>query len=306
MEMMLREEPHVVRRIASQMRVGWWRQGTTMDAEGAIFNEDDLDRDLKQLKAGPAGGVLRAMSIGVPSHLMPSDETFRPYAIRPSSETVTAFFDKWCAFVERVVSRYSPDLLIVWPEWSDGAAWGVSDKTGIVTDYVRLLSETYGVAHGKTSVGIGGFFLAPTPLWWPQLVAAGALEYSDALTLHPYSHYRDLSFVADYQERQIAEMAAFKPVYITEMGLPTVADPSTKLKGRQPETTPDGSGTVEPLTETEAARWWDVLLDIYESYCATVQVDIASPPATDHWGSRIGIGQWPRVMDVFKRRFPLS
>ena len=305
MELMLREEPHVVRRIASQMRVGWWRQGTTMDASGAIFNEDDLDRDLKQIKKGPCAGVKRALSIGVPPHLMPSDETFRPLAVRPSSETVTDFFNKWCAFVERAVSRYSPDLLIVFPEWSDGVAWGVTDKTGLVTDYVRLLSETYGVAHGKTQVGIGGFFLGPTPLWWPELMQAGALDYADAVTLHPYSHYRDLPFVVDFQERQIADMAAMAPVYITEMGLPTVADPTSRLKGRQPETTPDGSGAVDPLSETEAARWWTVLLDMYEVYAVTAQADIAGPKATDHWGTRIAIGEWPLVMDVFKQHFPL-
>ena len=305
MELMLREEPHVVRRMASTLRVGWWRQGTTMDASGAIYNEDELDRDLKLLKAGPCAGVKRALSVGVPSHLMPSDDDFRPFAIRPSTETVVEFLNKWCAFVERAVDRYAPDLLIVWPEWSDGAAWGVSDKQGIVADYVTLLREAYGVAHGKTIVGVGGFFLGPTPLWWPQLLAADALEYSDAVTLHTYSHYRDLPFVVDFQERQIAEMAAATPVYITEMGLPIVSDPATKLKGRQPETTPDGSGTVEPLVESEAARWWDVLLGMYKAYAVTVQADVSGPKAGDHWGTRLAIGQWPQVVDVFKRHFAL-
>lgn len=305
MELMLRENLTVIKRMARSMQVGWWGQYLAMDASGGIEHEAVRDHAFSEILASPFGSLKRQVDLRAEAEVMPSVAGFREGAFKHSDLTLEEFLALWSAFVDRTITKYEPRIVCVWPEWTDATAWGVADKTNLVTDYTLLLRHTAEAVKGRAQVCIGGFFLAAQPLWWPLLLEAGALDVADGVALHPYTHERDLSAVLAFQERQIAAMADRNKVYITEMGLPIVND-NTKLHGRQPETTPDESGRVEALTESEAARWWAVLLDMYDAYAECCHAMVSTRPPTDHWGSRISIGQWPEVMDVFRKFFKVK
>lgn len=305
MRLMLRETVPVLEETASQMEVTWSAMYVAMATDGTIIGEEALDRHFSDLAASSCASTLRSIGVLCSAEAMPSAPSFRAAATASSGETVSAFLGKWTSFVDRVITRYRPTLLPVWPEFTDKNAWGVANKDELARDYVTLLRATAAVAKGRTTVAVGGFFLAPQPLWWPQLMAEGVLDYAEAITVHPFTHHRDLAMVAEYQQKQLAQLAAILPVHITEMGLPC-AEKESELYTTQPENTADGSGRVTSLTEDECARWWDTLLDVYEPHCQTVSAEITSPAPSNHWGALIGIGQWPQVMRVFRAHFPLE
>jgi hypothetical protein len=305
MQLMFRESVAELEQMAAQMRVSWSGMYVAMQLDGAISSEEALDSHFASLATSSCASTSRSIGVLCSAQVLPSARDFRAAATAYSGETLSAFLDKWTRFVDRVITRYQPTLLPVWPEFTDANAWGVANKDELARDYVSLLRATAAVARGRTTVAVGGFFLAPQPLWWPQLVAEGVLDCVDAVTVHPFTHYRDLSMVVAYQQQQLAEMASTLPVYITEMGLPCAETPA-ELHTTQPGNTEDGSGNVTSLCEAECARWWEVLLDAYEPYCQTVCAEVTLSPPSSHWGSIIGIGRWPQILRVFREHFPLA
>ncbi|MBT7298544.1 MAG: hypothetical protein HN849_03480 [Victivallales bacterium] len=140
--------------------------------------------------------------------------------------------DLWLEYVRRVVTRYKARLRH-WEVWNEQNLEGFWREKPAPANYAKLLKATYREIKAidpELTVLIGGFAGIPWP-FIEGVYAAGGGPFFDVMNVHPYRYparpgpgklFRDL-------ERLRATMATHgdgdKPIWITEIGWPTHADP---------------------------------------------------------------------------------
>lgn len=141
--------------------------------------------------------------------------------------------DLWREYVRRVVARYR-DRIRYWEVWNEPNLQGAWRDKPDAANYTKLLEATYreikAIDPGLTVLS-GGFAGIPWD-YIEGIYAAGGGAFFDAMNIHPYRYptrpeqgklYEDI-------ERLRGIMASHgdqdKPIWITEIGWPTHADPA--------------------------------------------------------------------------------
>ncbi|MBC8472834.1 MAG: cellulase family glycosylhydrolase [Planctomycetes bacterium] len=151
-----------------------------------------------------------------------------------SSEAIEGF----CRYAEFVVRHFGKDVRLyeIWNEWDIGIGLPKKyDKGGSPEDYIKLLKAVYPrikAAEPDTIVIAGGCTSgAVNKGWFENIIRLGALDYSDAVSIHSYN------YSAGFPERSPETCSAWMtnvqnmlrkynkgkdvPFYVTEMGWPT-------------------------------------------------------------------------------------
>lgn len=149
---------------------------------------------------------------GAPRRIPPSDPAFFPATIRLASEAV---------------ERAPPGTIIeLWNEWDKSSHFDPS-----VDAYVRMIDQVVPAlrrASGNRPIVIGA--AADAKAWTESLIASGALEAVDGLSVHLYNHCsREASgapVMAMFHRLDAIREAMLsegqdKPVYVSEVGWPT-------------------------------------------------------------------------------------
>lgn len=105
-------------------------------------------------------------------------------------------------------------------------AWEIGNEpnlnkyyAGSAASYVRTLATAYEVLQGSGLVIAAGPSGASTPQYWRSLVNSGLERHCDRVNLHPYRTRPDAAIRVVDGFRRIVR----KPIWITELGLPTEA-----------------------------------------------------------------------------------
>lgn len=139
-------------------------------------------------------------------------------------------------YVRWVVGRYRGRVRFfeVWNEWNAGMGSGKKPPVrGGATDYVKLLADVHAAikADAPEAVVLAGAIEGLDTEWLRAMMAAGAGQYMDGLSVHPYVHAKG---EAGTPERSMAWLDqawnlvsgddAFngKSIYVTEIGWPSV------------------------------------------------------------------------------------
>ncbi len=153
----------------------------------------------------------------------------------PSSELAQQAF---CRYAEFIARRYKGKVKIfeVWNEWDNGC--GMKGRSGGSPEvYAKLLKKVYKqlkainpeciVLGGAVSgAGIGD----KTEGWVKRILQAGALDYMDGFSIHPYTYssacetyFNSFPQSVDKLEKILRKYnrGKDKPIYITEMGWTT-------------------------------------------------------------------------------------
>jgi hypothetical protein len=154
---------------------------------------------------------------------------------RPRSpEAIEGF----CRYAEFVVRHFGKDVRLyeIWNEWDIGIGLPKKyDKGGSPEDYIKLLKAVYHrikAAEPDAIVLAGGCTSgAVNKGWFENIIRLGALDYSDAVSIHSYN------YSARFPERSPETCSAWManvqkmlrkynngknvPFYVTEMGWPT-------------------------------------------------------------------------------------
>ncbi len=158
------------------------------------------------------------------------------------------------------------------------------------TTYARLLKATYEAikeVRPDALVYNGGMGVHGDVWQFERLAEAGALDYLDAINLHPFCfapHFFD--FIATY-ERLFKSLGAYgKPFVITEFGIPSgiVASKYPSLLTRHGVFAPSEHGQAERL------KW---CMDKFElegvGLCCLIVQDIAAYGQVKHWSHVSGL-----------------
>jgi hypothetical protein len=151
-----------------------------------------------------------------------------------SSEAIEGF----CRYAEFVVRHFGKDVRLyeVWNEWDIGIGLPKKyDKGGSPEDYIKLLKAVYprikAAEPGAIVIAGGCTSGAVNKGWFENIIRLGALDYSDAVSIHAYN------YSAKFPERSPETCSAWMtdvqkmlrkynkgkdvPFYVTEMGWPT-------------------------------------------------------------------------------------
>ena len=144
----------------------------------------------------------------------------------------------FCRYAEFVVRHFGKDVPLyeVWNEWDIGIGLPKKyDKGGSPDDYIKLLKAVYprikAIEPDAIVIAGGCTSGAVKRGWFEEIVRLGALDYSDAVSIHSYN------YGARFPERSPETCSAWMtdvqkmlrkynkgkdvPFYVTEMGWPT-------------------------------------------------------------------------------------
>lgn len=139
---------------------------------------------------------------------------------------------EYVRFCETVVKHYKGKIKTyeVWNEYNLG--WG---RDNTPERYAELLKAAYTAikAIDPEITVTGGVVCSEHSEWIRRMLKAGAYDYFDALSIHPYCSVTDLAYPDENQGQAEANVQAFKdviaefgpvkPVWISEMGWTTTA-----------------------------------------------------------------------------------
>jgi hypothetical protein len=154
---------------------------------------------------------------------------------RPRS---TEAIEGFCRYAEFVVRHFGKDVRLyeVWNEWDIGIGLPKKyNKGGSPEDYIRLLKAVYprvkAIEPDAIVIAGGCTSGAVKRGWFEKIIQFGALDYSDAVSIHSYN------YGAGFPERSPETCSAWMtdvqkmlrkynkgkdvPFYVTEMGWPT-------------------------------------------------------------------------------------
>lgn len=144
--------------------------------------------------------------------------------------------EKWCAYVRNVVGRYK-DRVRVWEVWNEENCgfWKPVPDAHVYGKFLKLTYETVKSVDPTAKVALGGttgvdFNFIGT------LQKDGMNRYYDICCVHPYFDPFDPENRVDTWLRRLRRQMdaagdAGKPIWITEMGMPTAPDPSARNTG---------------------------------------------------------------------------
>ncbi len=141
-------------------------------------------------------------------------------ALAPATEEQRAAFCRYC---QAVVSHYAPWGVRYYEIWNEPNLPGFWHPEPNAMDYAELLKAAYQACKAVDStVFVMGCATSMVDLSFiGQVIAAGGLEYMDAVSVHPYQPVMapEIKLVAEMEK--VYQLSAPKPVWITEMGYPT-------------------------------------------------------------------------------------
>jgi len=144
--------------------------------------------------------------------------------------------EKWWRYVRNVVGRYK-DRVRVWEVWNEENCgfWKPVPDAHVYGRFLKLTYETVKAVDPTAKVALGGttgvdFGFIGT------IQKDGMNRYYDILCVHPYFDPYDPEHRVDTWLRRLrAQMDAAgdagKPIWITEMGMPTAPNPSARNTG---------------------------------------------------------------------------
>ncbi len=154
---------------------------------------------------------------------------------RPRSpEAIEGF----CRYAEFVVRHFGKDVRLyeIWNEWDIGIGLPKKyDKGGSPEDYIKLLKAVYPriktIEPGAIVIAGGCTSGAVNKGWFEKIIRLGALDYSDAVSIHSYNYSAGFPercpetcsvWMTDVQ-KMLRKYNKGKnvPFYVTEMGWPT-------------------------------------------------------------------------------------
>ena len=132
-------------------------------------------------------------------------------------------WDEFGEYVFRVVDHYK-DRIKHWEAWNE--PWGRGFWAGTPEEYSKLLQVVYAQAKraDPDCIIIGGCFWPPVPDFTDRVLAAGAINYMDAVSYHHYvepdaiSMGQVRSWYRHMRERIDAVGGAHLPIWMTEGG----------------------------------------------------------------------------------------
>ena len=151
-----------------------------------------------------------------------------------SAEAIEGF----CRYAEFVVRHFGKDVHLyeVWNEWDIGIGLPKKyDKGGLPEDYIKLLKAVYprikAIEPDAIVIAGGCTSGAVKRGWFEKIIKLGALEYSDAVSIHGYNYGAKFperspetcsTWMTDVQ-KMLRKYNKGKdvPFYVTEMGWPT-------------------------------------------------------------------------------------
>ena len=135
--------------------------------------------------------------------------------------------DRWAEYVRRFVGRYGKRIteVEVWNEENCDGFW----KSPNPTNYLPLLKRTWEAVKSidpGIRVSLGGTSGIPFD-FIEEVYALGGAEFFDVLSVHPYTHPCQPEGNLDVRLEMLREVMARhgdadKPIWITEMGWPTL------------------------------------------------------------------------------------
>ncbi len=137
-----------------------------------------------------------------------------------------AGFDGYARYATQVLKHYGGQVAAVeiWNEYNATFAEGpaTADRAG---NYLKMLRTAYAAIKAeRPDVTVVGGATAGVPLpYFEKLFAAGALNYLDVVSVHPYrssSPPEGLEVQIATLQALMAKYGAVKPVWVTEMGWP--------------------------------------------------------------------------------------
>ena len=133
-------------------------------------------------------------------------------------------FSGYARYATTLLSRYGSQIkaVEVWNEYNGSFVKGpaANDRAGT---YVKMLQAAYAAIKGaRPDVTVVGGATSGVPLpYWEKLFAGGALNYLDAISVHPYRFDEppegiETQFAA--LQNLMTSYGAAKPVWVTEIG----------------------------------------------------------------------------------------
>ena len=157
----------------------------------------------------------------------------------PVTESELNSFGKYCSFIASE-SKGSVHRFQIWNEW-ELEAFNPERLGG--ADYVKVLKAAYesikSVYPEAEVVGMGGSILSSNGDFDREALAAGALNYCDAISIHAYDYHRSSVFpnqrFLDDLSNRIALYKSYMadrtmPIYISEIGWSTATKTDDLLK----------------------------------------------------------------------------
>jgi len=149
----------------------------------------------------------------------------------PRSAEEVAAFARYAGFVTGSL-KSKVRMFEVWNEWNVGVGSKPRQNSGDAAEYVALLraaSAAIRRSHPNATVVAGAAGLDYP--WVKTIVEKGALNYSDAISIHPYVHCNSSQTATpeaalaslDKMEALLTSAArrSTVPIYVTEIGWPT-------------------------------------------------------------------------------------
>ncbi len=172
---------------------------------------------------------------------------------------------EWENYVFRTVEHYH-DRIHYWEVWNE--PYWIGFFTGTPEEYAELLKLAYRAIKraDPNAIVVGGCFTASDEAWTKRVLAAGSLEFMDALSYHVYwsppMTEPDSSGAAPLIAQQVQgfkelmrQAGQAKPIYMTEGGIRCPPFASWLLPDGFERAAPFGpdTGAGDPLTGLDAA-----------------------------------------------------
>ena len=135
--------------------------------------------------------------------------------------------ERWAEYLRRFVSRYRAQMPVIeiWNEENVSGFW----KDPNPTNYVQALKTAYRTIKAvdpSVRVSFGGTSGVPLD-YIEEAYRNGAKDFFDIMAVHPYSHPYQPEKTLDVRLEKLRELMAKygdaeKPVWITELGMPTI------------------------------------------------------------------------------------
>jgi len=208
----------------------------------------------------------------------------------------------WSRFLAVVVERYR-QVIRFWEVWSEPNCLDCNPMSYydplLYREFLALASRTIRGADPTAKVVLGGIWLNHLLQDYVEALLAGgeALQYFDILSWHFFllaGHRKHLSFAVwkdplsrlmDFFRKQLPQDY---PIWITEFGLPTTADPADLLHTST-------LGEILGLTEEEQADWFSQFAEIAERewdigvLVWLMLADTETSAEAEHFSSNLGL-----------------
>lgn len=165
------------------------------------------------------------------------NKLYTPKGYPSDDQEISAFAN----YVDWVTKRYSGKVKYyeVWNEWLQGT--GIQNKTKPSADpaiYTKLTKESYiqikrNDPNAIVMIGSINPTIPKYITWANGLIEQGILHYCDAISIHAYSTRmskdntkepeQSINEIDSFESSIVRQYGKSKPIYITEMGYPTMA-----------------------------------------------------------------------------------